>query len=684
MESSGIRLGEINRLFDANQTTEARKLLRELLLADRRNLDAWMLLWKRGVSSIKEELTCLNNILQIDPEHEAAARRLDELRLRGEIPVTSAGYRSRNQSNKKNQKGQSNSLIFFLSMFVPLICVCIFGSISYQAGYLDTLLFSSSMTRTAVAAENASCQLLIEKAMEASAEYCSQIDSNKACYGNNTLKADLVPGSTGQFVERGDIVSVDQLERIVASPLKTDSNEWGIAVLKVLANLPRSLPGQTVTMVVFGNTTLDNESGNLESFFFSSELGQIQCEKVPEDGIMISVPDGEGVSFVVNGSELTLMGDASITAVKNGQMEVNLYEGVGRIISNGQEEYFQGGEQVSVDLGGEDGTVSIGVPSDPIPISEGDLETACLLTGQYCQVTQITPLPGNGAQQTLQAGLGLTTMPQSLTPTRRPSLTFTKTPTQWLLATRTATKVPTNTIKPTAVITRTKTITPGGPTLTLSRTPTRTRTPTQTRTRTITPTRTPTITPGGPTLTPTNTVTPTRTMTLTLTPTLTSTVTLTNTVTSTATNTDVPTLTPTVTLTLVPTATNPPIGGPVCPQIAAGSLSQSGSTLTVDLTNNTGADVSIDSMQITWNVGTASRLEDIELDGNQIGSPNDQFSTTDLPAPNPFTGVASLRVIENDGSLTETLVVTFDDPPNGGGYSVQVHFNIGCQVTASN
>jgi hypothetical protein len=684
MESRGMRLGEVNRLFDAGQTTDARKLLRELLLADRRNLDAWILLWKRGVSSTKEELTCLHNILRIDPEHEAAARRLDELRLRGEIPVTSGnGFtnKSTNQLKRKNPKGQSNALIFLVSMLVPLIFACIFGSISYQAGYFDSILFSSSMTRTAVAAENASCQLLIEKAMEASAEYCSQIDSNKACYGNNTLKADLVPGATDRFDERGDIVSVDQLQRIVASPLKPESDEWGIAVLKVLANLPRSLPGQTVTMVVFGNTTLDNQSGNLESFFFSSELGQIQCEKVPEDGIMISVPDGEGVSFMVNGSELTLMGDASITAVKNGKMEVNLYEGAGRIVSNGQEEYFQAGQQVSVDLGGENGVESIGVPSDPVPISQEDLETACLLTGQYCNVNEITPIPADVAQQTLQAELGITTTPtlaKSLTPTRRPSLTFTNTPTQWVLASNTPSKVPTNTIKPTAVVTRTRTITPGGPTLTPSRTRTRTLTPTQTLTRTPTRTRTPTITPGGPTLTFTNT--PTVTRTVTQTPTLT----VTNTITSTATNTDIPTLTPTATLTLVPTATNPPIGGPVCSQIAVGSLSQSGSTLTVDLTNNTGADVAIDSMQITWNVGTATRLLDIDLGGSQIGSPNDQFSTTDLPSPNPFTGNASLRIIENDGSPTETLVVTFEDPPNGGGYSIQVHFDINCQVTASN
>ncbi len=196
--------------------------------------------------------------------------------------------------------------------------------------------------------------------MQASDSFCNEIGSNKACYGNNTIKADLEPDTTEQFSERGDIVDVEKVRRISASPLKLESNEWGVAVLKVIANLPRSQPGQTVTMIVFGNTTLDNDSGNLESFFFSSELGQIVCEKVPDDGIMISVPEGEGVQFTVNGAELTLTGDAAIKAVKNGKMEVSLFEGSGRIVSDGQEQYFGAGQQVNVQLGGENGSESVG------------------------------------------------------------------------------------------------------------------------------------------------------------------------------------------------------------------------------------------------------------------------------------------------------------------------------------
>ena len=166
-----------------------------------------------------------------------------------------------NQPKRKKQGNLSNALIFLLSMSLPIICGCVLGTLSYQAGYLDTILFSTSLTSTAVAEKNASCQLLIQKAMVASADYCNEVASNEACYGNNTLSADLAPGATDRFIQRGDIVSVEQLLRIVASPLKPDTNEWGIAVLKVFANLPRSLPGQTITMVVFGNTTLDNQGG---------------------------------------------------------------------------------------------------------------------------------------------------------------------------------------------------------------------------------------------------------------------------------------------------------------------------------------------------------------------------------------------------------------------------------------
>ncbi|HET7143337.1 MAG TPA: hypothetical protein VFI68_04880, partial [Anaerolineales bacterium] len=477
-------------------------------------------------------------------------------------------------SPRRGKKRRSDLLLFLFFLLLPTVCAGVLGFVFYRAGYIPGL-FSSGLTATVVAQNNASCQALIEKAMETSNSYCSQIGSNKACYGNNTIKADLAPGTTETFSTRGDIVDVDKVRRISASPLNLDSNEWGIAVLKVIANLPRSLPGQTVTMIVFGNTTLDNNSSNLESFFFSSELGQIVCQKVPDDGIMISVPDGEGIRFNVNDTELTLTGDATIKAVKNGKMEVSLFEGSGRIVSDGQEQYFGAGQKVSVELGGENGTEAVSPPSAPESLSQEDLDTACALTGQFCSQDQITPVPAEQAQQLIQEELGIT---PTQTAAVSPTSTVTLNPTQTSTFTRTPLIIATNTI---FVI----------PSWTPSRVPTRTRIPIINNPPRRTPTRTrtpgPSVTPGGPT--PYQTPSPTKT----------------------------------ATITPSPTATPDPWSDPVCSgsQVTVGSLTPSGNSLTLELKNiDSLGTISIDALIIEWDVVTSEQILDQYLGLNQIGN----------------------------------------------------------------
>lgn len=573
---------------------------------------------------------------------------------------------TRKPSPRRKKNRVPDILLFLFLLLFPTVCASTFGFVLFRAGYIPAVV-SSNLTATAIAKKNASCQALIEKAMQVSNSFCNQIGSNKVCYGNNTIQADLAPESTQKFSERGDIVDVNQLRRISASPLKLDSAEWGIAFFKIIANLPRSLPGQTVTMVVFGNTTLDNASGNLESFFFSSELGQISCDKVPNDGIMLSVPDGEGVKFTVNGAELTLTGDASIKAVKNGKMEVNLFEGSGRIVSGGDEQYFGAGQQVNVQLGGENGTESIGSPSKPIPLSQEDLDTACAMTGQFCSQDQIILVSSELAQEEL--GTQTATNPVTSTITRTPTGMPTATSTILVIPSWTPSRMPsTPTRAATPVVVDTPVKTP---------TPRRTTTPRNTTAPTNTLpvfTQVPSSTPANTeTLIPANTAT--STPILTLAPT------------STATSTPIPTLAPTntTTSTPIPTATNTAIDKFVCSssQIIAGMLTENGNSLVLNLTNNSGGVVTIDAMRIVWNVGVATKILDQFLDGKQIGNANEQTSPSNFPDPNPFTGNDSLRDIEIVGTNTEILVINFQAPPTGGGYLVQLHFNIGCQIEAS-
>ena len=481
-DSLDAKLRDAAEFLNAGQKKEARKVLREALDMDRNNLATWELLL-RATYNVKEELHCLNRILAIDPNHAAAKRRLAAIR--------SASPRSPKRSSSRRKRQETLLLLLFLGSLVSIVCVGVAGFALMRGGYIP---FSfSGLTATAISQKNASCQVLIDKAIQASGDYCGNTESNKACYGNTTIKADLVPASTQRFSERGDIVAVKELSRLTASPLNLDNSEWGIAVFKLIANLPRSLPGETVTMVVFGNATLDNTSGdseNLESFYFSSELGQIICEKVPFDGLMITSPDGSGIRFHINGAELTLMGSASIKAIKNGQMEVSVYKGSARVVSNGQEQYVGAGNKSSVQLGGENGSQSISAPSEPEPLTQQELEMSCTMTGQFCSQDAINPISEEQAQGQIESGI--TSTP---TLTLTPSLTFT--PSSTVPATNTLLVLPTATLSPTAT-----------PPFTATKRPTLTKTkaPTQTFTNTVPPpaptfTNTPvppTSTPGAP------------------------------------------------------------------------------------------------------------------------------------------------------------------------------------------
>lgn len=529
-------------------------------------------------------------------------------------------------SPRRRKKRRSDLLLFLFFLLLPTVCAGVLGFVFYRAGYIPGL-FSSGLTATVVAQKNASCQALIEKAMDTSNSYCSQIGSNKACYGNNTIKADLAPGTTQTFSTRGDIVDVDKVRRISASPLNLDSNEWGIAVLKVIANLPRSLPGQTVTMIVFGNTTLDNNSSNLESFFFSSELGQIVCQKVPDDGIMISVPDGEGIRFNVNDTELTLTGDATIKAVKNGKMEVSLFEGSGRIVSDGQEQYFGAGQKVSVELGGENGTEAVSPPSAPESLSQEDLDTACALTGQFCSQDQITPVPAEQAQQLIQEELGII---PTQTAAVSPTSTVTLNPTQTSTFTRTPLIIATNTI---FVI----------PSWTPSRAPTKTRIP---------------IINNPPRRTPTRTRTPAPSVIATATEILAP-------ATSTATHTNTP----------LPAS---------CSNVSAGSLTYPNTNeLQMTITNSSGAVVRMDTLSGTWVQSPADqKLIKVVLDGVEIWSGIELNSPSEFPAEEAWGATPEDRDI--DSGATVTLMLQFEQDLQAGGYTMEPTFDIGCFVTGSN
>ncbi|MEO8609700.1 MAG: SH3 domain-containing protein [Chloroflexota bacterium] len=109
----------------------------------------------------------------------------------------------------------------------------------------------------ALAAED--CPALVQSALTATDSACVSIGRNQACYGNVTL--DVTPQAGAEvftFSKPGDLVALAAVQSLTLSSMNEASKEWGIAMMKVQANLPDTLPGQNVTFLMFGDVQIQN------------------------------------------------------------------------------------------------------------------------------------------------------------------------------------------------------------------------------------------------------------------------------------------------------------------------------------------------------------------------------------------------------------------------------------------
>ncbi|GAB4482293.1 MAG: hypothetical protein Kow00124_31010 [Anaerolineae bacterium] len=466
------------------------------------------------------------------------------------------------------------------------------------------------------------CLALIESALALSDVSCQRLGANQVCYGNYTLNADLGDAAS-QFQQVGDVIPVELLQGLTASPLNLEQRQWGIAVFALQAALPRTVPGQNVTLLVFGDTSVDNASGDMRAFYFSSGFGTITCDQVPFDGIVVRTPEGMDITFQVNGTELTLAGTGNLQAEPGSEMTVSILEGSAVVTSDGQQQEVQAGYAVTVPLGGESGLEASGPPSSPTPLSETLAALGCALVGVGCP-----PEP------TAAAVLPSPTPRPSNTPVPSSPGAPTNTPVPLPTDTATPTRTPTSTLPP--GITPSATVyvppPPSQPTATTTTIPTATRTPTPTATRTPTPTAT-------------RTPTPTATVTDTAVP---------------------PTDTPT------PTNTSPPpdpcAGIIIAPGAGGGEF---------NITNNSAASIVLTTITLSWPADLGAWVS-AKLDTANIFN--------GLVPPPSGTVVLGESVVKRTLGVGQTGVLStrFDvNPPAPSGYSVTVQFDNGCGVSTS-
>jgi len=237
----------------------------------------------------------------------------------------------------------------------------------------------------ATLAQEDDCPTIVRTALAETENVCLDTARNQICYGNIQLEAiarENAPELT--FSQPGDIINAGDVQALQLSPLSGDT--WGIAMMKLQANLPSTLPGQNVTFVLFGDVEVRNaveedevdEEAPLQAFYFKTGLNDAPCDAAPDSGLMIQTPEGAGkINFTVNAVEITLGSTAYLQAQPEGDMTVSVLEGEVTLEAFGVTVTIPAGSSATVPM--DDQMQASGPPEEAEPFDPSDL--ASLPTG---------------------------------------------------------------------------------------------------------------------------------------------------------------------------------------------------------------------------------------------------------------------------------------------------------------
>jgi hypothetical protein len=223
----------------------------------------------------------------------------------------------------------------------------------------------------------AECPAFVAQAINNIRSECDPTQRNEVCYSHTNIQAAFRSDAQPvKFEDPGDIAPLSVVEGLT---LNSDlaNNQWGVALLRLQANLPDTLPGQNVTVLLFGGTEFSDRGA--EGYYFSSGIGDAACNSAPSDGILVQSPSGAyEISLRLNGADIRLGSTAFIEAQPGEAMQVNVLEGRAIVEAEGVTQVVVAGEQTELSLD-ETGTVD-SAPSLPQPYTE-DKTRALPVTG---------------------------------------------------------------------------------------------------------------------------------------------------------------------------------------------------------------------------------------------------------------------------------------------------------------
>jgi hypothetical protein len=218
------------------------------------------------------------------------------------------------------------------------------------------MCFTTLAAQTAVA-QDETCSVTVQEALAEVDEGCAETGRNQACYGYVSLEATAREGVQNfLFDKQGDLANVAEIDTLRLSALDLENDQWGIALLKLQANLPDTLPGQNVTFLLFGDVELQNAvepvdpdaaapkpvtlvatstgganvrsepstNGAIAGGLVTGETVTVNGQNADGSWLRIEIPESSALGWVST-SLLTVNGDVSTLAVVEGTEAVESF-----------------------------------------------------------------------------------------------------------------------------------------------------------------------------------------------------------------------------------------------------------------------------------------------------------------------------------------------------------------------
>ncbi|MCC6802765.1 MAG: hypothetical protein IT319_07765, partial [Anaerolineae bacterium] len=113
---------------------------------------------------------------------------------------------------------------------------------------------------------------------------------------------------------------------------------------------------QNATFIIFGDTELTpadappDYQAPMQAFSLSTRISGIDCEEVPDSGLLVQVPEETTVNFLINGVEVKV-GSSAFIQVDGDDLTVDTVEGMVEVTSDGATEVVGEGLSVRVPRG---------------------------------------------------------------------------------------------------------------------------------------------------------------------------------------------------------------------------------------------------------------------------------------------------------------------------------------------